>query len=382
MKFAHLSDLHLGIRMNGLSLVEDQVYILDEIIGILKEEEVDAVLIAGDIYDSSQPSAETVSLYSDFLEKLSVLNRPVLITPGNHDSAARLSFARGVLKHQNIFIAPGFTGQLHQVTLTDAYGPVVFTMLPFLTLFQVRPYAEGRLENWTQAVKTVLDLKPLDTSVRNVCLTHQFITYQNMYDGQHLPVEQGGLNNVDVSAYDGFDYVAAGHVHRAEKVGPKESVRYSGSPLVYAKGNMANAASVPIVTLAAPGSEPEIKLRSLTPLRPVRAVKTDFRTFASEGEKTGGSKDYLYVSLTDETPVTDGMNRLRQYYPNIVSLSYPQLQTAPLTADTGRRLEGKTPQDLTEEFFARFSPDGELREDRKAYLEQIFRDLQGEEEAG
>lgn len=382
MKFAHLSDLHLGIRMNGLSLVEDQVYILDEIIGILKEEEVDAVLIAGDIYDSSQPSAETVSLYSDFLEKLSALNRPVLITPGNHDSAARLSFARGVLKHQNIFIAPGFTGQLHQVTLTDAYGPVVFTMLPFLTLFQVRPYAEGRLENWTQAVKTVLDLKPLDTSVRNVCLTHQFITYQNMYDGQHLPVEQGGLNNVDVSAYDGFDYVAAGHVHRAEKVGPKESVRYSGSPLVYAKGNMANVTSVPIVTLAAPGTAPEITLRPLTPLHPVRAVKTDFRTFASEGEKTGGSEDYLYVSLTDETPVTDGMNRLRQYYPNIVSLSYPQLQTAPLTADTGRRLEGKTPQDLTEEFFARFCPDGELREDRKAYLEQIFRDIQGEEDAG
>lgn len=379
MKFAHLSDLHLGIRMNGLSLVRDQIYILDEIIGILKEENVDAVLIAGDIYDSSQPSAETISLYSDFLEKLSALDRPVLITPGNHDSAARLSFASGVLKHQNIFIAPGFTGELHQVTLNDEYGPVVFTMVPFLTIFQVRPYAKGRLENWTRAVKTVLDLKPLDRSVRNVCLTHQFITYQNMYDGQHLPVEQGGLNNVDVSAYDGFDYVAAGHVHRPEKIGPKENVRYSGSPLVYTKGNMANGTSVPIVTLKGPGSEPEIKLRPLTPLHPVRAVKSDFQTLTGEGERTGGSEDYLYVSLTDEVPVSDGMNRLRRFYPNIVSLSYPSLQMAPLTADTGRRLEGKTPLDLAEEFFARLSPEGGLREDRRTYLEQIFRELQGEE---
>ncbi|MGI5990112.1 MAG: exonuclease SbcCD subunit D [Lachnospiraceae bacterium] len=379
MKFAHLSDLHLGIRMNGLSLVEDQVYILKEIVGILREEDVDAVLIAGDIYDSSQPSAETVSLYSDFLEDLCGLNRPVLITPGNHDSAARLSYASGVLSRQKIFIAPAYDGQLHQVTLEDGYGPVVFTMLPFLTIFQVRPYMDRRPENWSEAVKAVLDTKPLDRSVRNVCLTHQFITYQNIYDGYRLPVEQGGLNNVDVSVYDGFDYVAAGHVHRPEKIGPKETVRYSGSPLVYTSGNIANGTSVPIVTLGAPGSAPQIRLRTLTPLHPVRAVKSDFSTLMTNGEKTGGSADYLYVTLTDEAPVSDGMNRLRSFFPNIVSLSYPQLHPDSLEQDTGSRLEGKTPEELTAEFFARFSPDGQLREDRKEYLDSIFREIREEE---
>lgn len=380
MKFAHLSDLHLGLRLNGLSLAQDQAYILDEIIGILKEEEVDAVLIAGDIYDSSQPSAETVSLYSGFLEKLSCLEKPVLIIPGNHDSAARLSFASGVLARQNIYIAPAFDGKLSRVSLNDAYGPVVFTLLPYLTPFQLRPFVKERPRNWTEAVRMALETQPPDPSVRNVCLTHQFITYRDTYEGFRLPVERGGLNNVDVSAYRGFDYVAAGHVHRAERIGPNETVRYCGSPLVYTAGNIGSGTSVPIVTLRAPGEEPEISLRELKPLHPVRAVKSDFSSLMAEGEKTGGSGDYLYVSLLDESPVPDGMNRLRQYYPNIVTLAYPQLFDAHTPDSTAGRLEGKTPEELTVEFFARLTPEGTLREDRRKYLADLFRKMAGEED--
>ncbi|MDD6790251.1 MAG: exonuclease SbcCD subunit D [Lachnospira sp.] len=382
MKFAHLSDLHLGLRLNGLSLAQDQAFILDEIIGILEEEQTDAVLIAGDVYDSSQPSAETVSLYSEFLEKLSSSGRPVLIIPGNHDSAARLSFASGVLARQNIFIAPAFDGKLFRVTLDDKYGPVVFTLLPYLTPFQLRPYVKERPKDWTEAVSAALSLAPPDPSVRNVCLTHQFITYRDTYDGVHLPVERGGLNNVDVSAYRGFDYVAAGHVHRPERIGPGETVRYCGSPLVYAAGNIGNEPAVPIVTLGAPGQKPEITYRKLMPLHQVRAVQSDFSSLMAQGEKTGGSSDYLYVLLQDENPVSDGMNRLRQYYPNIVTLSYPRLIDAHTSDSTDGRLEGKTPEELTVEFFTRSAPDGALRKDRREYLSKLFRDVAGEEDDG
>lgn len=370
MKFAHLSDLHLGLKMNGLNIEEDQRFILQQIVEALQEENVDAVLIAGDIYDSSQPSRSAVDLYSWFLTKLKELGRPVLVIPGNHDNAVLLSFASDIFAREQIHVAPSFDGQLRQVTLSDAWGDVCFTLLPYVKPFVVAAALDAHPKTWTEAVKMALAAGRFDQSARQVVLTHQFITYQNQYDGIPLSLERGGLNNVDVSVYDKFDYVAAGHIHRAEKVGSFETIRYCGSPLAYSKANVNYPPSFPVVTLKEKGTPATISLHTLRPLHAVRAVKDTFAALMRRGEEQGVCEDFLYVTLTDPELVEDGKARLNRYFPNIIELQYANAGKLSGGSDTADRLKGKSPWDLTQEFFAR--QEGLLSPERKKYLSQVF----------
>ena len=256
MKLIHLSDLHLGKRVNEFSMIEDQEYILREILGIVREEEPDGVLIAGDIYDKSVPSVEAVELFDDFLKRLARQKTPVFIISGNHDSPERLAFAAELIEPSGIYIAPAYNGKVAPVSLSDAHGEVHIYMLPFIKPVHVRRiFPEDKVESYTDAVRAAIAHMNVAESERNILMTHQFVTGAARSDSEDICV--GGSDNVDASVFQVFDYVALGHIHGPQNAGG-EKARYCGSPLKYSFSEAGHRKSVTVVEMEEKG---QVKVR-------------------------------------------------------------------------------------------------------------------------
>lgn len=327
MKFIHLADLHLGKRVCEVSMLDDQIYILEQILGLVRQHRADAVLIAGDVYDRPAPPPEAVAVLDDFLTKLQALGTPCLLIPGNHDSGERLAFGAQLLDRAGVYLAPVFDGHVRTVELQDPYGPVQFTLLPFLRPAQVRRYfpeiAPGDYEG---AVRAVLSTVPAEPGMRRVLLAHQFVTALG------VPPERceselasvGTLDNVDVSAFDGFDYVALGHIHGPQRIG-RDTVRYAGSPLKFSFSEARHRKSVPLVTLG-PKGQVEWELLPLTPKRDLREIRGSIASLLDPANRTH-TGDYLHITLTDDA-VMDAMNRVRAAYPNTLRLDFDNALTA------------------------------------------------------
>ncbi len=320
MKFLHLSDLHIGIRVNEMSMLADQEYILEKIIDIAIEERPDAVVIAGDIYDKTVPSAEAVALFDRFLTCLVEKKLPVFIISGNHDCAERVSFGNRLMQLAGVHISSAFSGEVENFRLTDAFGAVRFWLLPFIKPATVRRFFEDReIISYNDAVKAVCDLLSLDKAERNVLICHQFITGAVTSDSEQTTV--GGLDNVDAALFDGFDYVALGHIHKPQTV-LRDEVRYCGTPLKYSFSEAGHAKSVTLVTLNEKGNV-EITEKPLTPKNDMREVKGSF----DEIIKSEKSDDYMRVILTDEEDIPDAVAKLRAVFPNIMRLDYDNSRT-------------------------------------------------------
>ena len=320
MKLIHLSDLHIGKRVNEVSMAEDQEYILLQILQIIDEEKTDAVLIAGDVYDKSIPSAEAVTLFDDFLCRLAKRKIPALIISGNHDSPERLAFAGRLLEASNIHISPVYDGKIRSVTLADEYGEVVFWLLPFLKPIHVkRFYPDSGIESYTDALRVALENTDIDHIRRNVLLTHQFVTGAATCESEEVSV--GGTDNVDASVFEGFDYVALGHIHGPQNLGSGR-IRYCGTPLKYSFSEHNHHKSVTVVNLGKKG-ELTLQLRPLMPRHDLRQLRG---TFAEVSAGTA-SDDYLHVILTDEEDVPEAVGKLRGIYPNLMKLSYDNTRT-------------------------------------------------------
>ena len=266
MKFMHLSDLHLGKRVHEYSMIEDQEYILNQIVQIAADEKVDAVFIAGDIYDKTFPPVEAVTLLDQFLWALAEKEISVWIISGNHDSAERLSFGSRLMEKNEIHIAPVYNGELHTVTMEDEYGPIDISLLPFIKPAQVkRFFPEEEIHTYTDALQTALQ-GDAPRNRRRILITHQFVTGASRCESEEPVV--GGLDNVDASVFNGFDYVALGHIHSPQNVG-RETLRYCGTPLKYSFSEVHQEKSVTIVTMKEKGC---ISLKTI-PLRPLRDLK-------------------------------------------------------------------------------------------------------------
>lgn len=324
MKLFHLSDLHLGKRLCGISLVEDQKYMLEKIIGHINSENPDAVMIAGDVYDRSVPPEEAVALFDDFLFELSELKVPVLIISGNHDSAERLAYGGRILNRSGIYISTEFNKYnydaiLKPVTLNDDHGEVNFYLLPFVTPHAVRAARDGRpeteLSSYTDALRTVIDEMSVNTSKRNVLIAHQFVTGAEKCDSETFSV--GGTDNVDVSVFEPFDYVALGHIHKPQRIG-KDTVRYCGTMLKYSFSEADHHKSITVVDIAEKGNIGVSTIALDDPKHDLREIKGSFAEVISN-EK---SDDYIKVVLTDKEEIPDAMNKLREYFPNIMQLSF------------------------------------------------------------
>ena len=352
MKFVHLSDLHLGKRVNEFSMIEDQAYILTKILGIIREERPDGVLIAGDIYDKSVPSVEAVSLFDDFLKQLSRQQTQVFIISGNHDPPERLGFASELIALSGIHIAPAYDGMVCPVSLEDGYGTVNVYMLPFIKPVHVRSaFPEEKAESYTEAVSAAIAHMDIREGERNILIAHQFVTGAARCESEDISV--GGLDNVDASVFDAFDYVALGHIHGPQQIG-RESVRYCGTPLKYSFSEAKQCKSVTVAELKEKGNL-GIRTVSLTPLRDLRELKGTYEELANRKNYEGTSlEDYLHITLTDEVDIVDAVGKLRVIYPNLMKLDYDNRRTRENREITGGdEMEAKTPMELVREFYER-----------------------------
>lgn len=347
MKVLHVSDLHIGKRVNGISMLDDQRYILRQILDIAEKRQVSVLLIAGDVYDKASPSAEAVTVFDAFLTDAVAAGLRVLAIPGNHDSAERIAYAQGLLEKQGVCLPPVYAGEVERVELEDEHGPVEFWLLPFLKPGDVRRFFpdEEIGDDYSAALRAVLGACAIDQGKRNIVLSHQLVTaYGTAPDRADDEIKLGGMDNVDVSVYDAFDYVALGHVHRPQRVG-RDTVRYSGSPLKYSFSEARYGKSVALIELGEkkPGDDVgecvSFELIPLVPLHDVREVRGTLADVLAMGTAHDASQDYLHITLSDEHPQLDAMAKIHEVFPNAMMLDYdnvtvlidrPQTQ---LTAD-------------------------------------------------
>lgn len=352
MKFIHLSDLHIGKRVNEYSMYEDQEYILSEIVRIIDDEKPDAVLIAGDVYDKSIPSSEAVTLFDNFLFMLSKRNLQVFIISGNHDSPERLSFGSRLIEKSGIHLSPVYNGNVTPVTMEDEYGKLNIYMLPFVKPANVRRFFEDKeIVTYTDAMNVAISEMNIDTDRRNVLITHQFVTGAIRTESEEISV--GGTDNVDVSVFDEFDYVALGHIHRPQNC-LSERVRYCGTPLKYSFSEAGDKKSVTVAELS---EEDNLKIRTidLIPKHEMREIKGTYKEVTAKSfyENTTYQTDYMHITLTDEEDIPDGVGKLRAIYHNLMKLDYDNKRTRSSSQIAGAEdVERKSPLKLFEEFYA------------------------------
>lgn len=373
----HLADLHLGKRVNGFSMMEDQEYILNRILEIMEEEQPDGLLIAGDVYDKTIPPAEAVRLMDDFLTAVAAKHVPVFLISGNHDSAERVAFGHQLMQGSGIWISPVYDGTIEHHTLEDRWGEVNIYLIPFLRPSVVRSFfPDAEIGDYTDALQTIIQELPLDASKRNVVLAHQFVTAAEALpetcDSEQLSV--GGLDRVDGSVFSPFDYTALGHLHGPQRVG-SETIRYAGSPLKYSFSELHQKKSVTVAELREKG-ETEIRQIPLQPRREMIELRGTFEEILAEARKKGEPQtDYYHMILTDETDVVDALSRLREFYPNIMLLDYDNRRTrSQKEVEQLDRVEERTPGELFAALYEQQNGQ-EMQLDQKEYLDGLIREI-------
>ncbi len=350
MKFIHLSDLHLGKRVNAFSMIDDQKDIVKKILKVIKEEKPDAVLIAGDIYDKPVPSVEAVELFDDFLKQLSRQKLQVFIISGNHDSPERMAFAAELIEASGIHIAPVYGGKVEPVSLRDAYGTVNIYMLPFIKPVHVRSvFPEEKAESYTEALDVAISHMEVDKEERNILLTHQFVTGAVRSESEEISV--GGSDNVDASVFSAFDYVALGHIHGPQHVG-RETIRYCGTPLKYSFSETRHRKSVTVLEMKEKGKN-HICTVDLVPLHDLRELRGTYEELTNKKNYEGTVlDDYIHITLTDEEDIPDAVGKLRVIYPNLMKLDYDNRRTRGNQEITGGEdVDTKTPMELIFDFY-------------------------------
>lgn len=376
MKFFHLSDLHLGRRMYEFSLIDDQKFILEEILRLAEQESPDAIVIAGDIYDRAVPSAEAVELFDGFLRALSERHIPVLCISGNHDSPERVAFGASLMTPSGVYLSPVYNGSVEAVALSDVFGEVRFYLLPFIKPANVRRfYPDAVIESYTDAVRCAVENMEVNPAARNVLITHQFVTGGVRSDSEDITV--GGTDNVDAAVFDSFDYVALGHLHGAQKIG-RETLRYSGTPLKYSFSERNQEKSVTVVELGTKGSV-SISTLPLTPRRDLREIRGTYAELTLRDNYAGSNtEDYIHAILTDENDIPNALARLRSIYPNLMKLDYDNLRTrssAVIAAEERHRT--MTDTELFAELFEKQNGQ-KLSDEQSAYTNAAFAALRKE----
>ncbi len=377
MKLLHLADLHLGKRLGEFSLLEDQRFVLEQVLRAVDDRAVDAVLLAGDLYDRPVPPAEAVELLDWFLTALTGSGATVLAVSGNHDSPERLSFASSLLRRAGLFIAGEYDGAPARVTLEDDLGPVDFTLLPFLRPSTLVPFAAERPADTGAAVALALGALPADPARRNVLIAHQFVTAAGgqpaVCDSEIAPV--GGSEQVDAALFAGYDYVALGHLHGPQRVG-RETARYAGSPLKYSFSEALHRKSMPLVTLGAKG-EVWVELLPLVPLHDLRELRGPLAALTAP-ENVTDPEDYLHITLTVEEELIDAVGRLRAVYPNLMKLDFDNRRTrAAGGATAARQAEQRGLDELFCEFYEMMNG-GPMSERQQALFDGALREIGGD----
>ena len=371
MKFLHLSDLHLGKQMNDVSLLEDQeAMLMYQIVPIAQKEHVDAVLIAGDIYQRSTPQAEAVALFDRFVSKLAAMGKKVFVISGNHDSAQRISYFSALVKPSGVYMTEAFEGQMQSVTLSDAYGELVIWMLPFLRPQQVKRFLpEEKIVTYQDAMQAVLRQTPIDKKKRNILMCHQFITGAATSDSEDRSI--GGLEQIDAALFDAFDYVALGHIHRPQKI-RRQTLRYAGSPLKYSFSEADFDKSVPVIDVQEKGCI-DVHTVALKPLHDVRRVEG----MLDELMNMPYSEDYVWATVRDENVPPDARVMLTGVFPNMLKFSIVNSKTkTDVDVMATQSMENKSIVELFADFYRLQNNDQSPSAAHMKELEKVLRELE------
>lgn len=387
MKFFHLSDLHIGKQLHRYNLKEDQQVILKEVITYAKELRPDAIVIAGDIYDKSVPSAEAVNVFDEFLTDLSEITPeiPILIISGNHDSPDRLKYASEILKRHHIYLAGNVPERpeehIEKVTLHDAYGEVNFYLLPFMKPAYVKNiFVDGTPETYSDAVKEIIKREKIDyKDKRNVLVSHQFYVGEKAESPETCDSEVfsvGGIDNVDIGSVKEFDYVALGHLHGAQCIG-KPEIRYCGTLLKYSVSESTQNKSLTVVTLKAKGEKPEIENYPLHPLRDVRKKKGTLDEIIKEAQETE-KDDYIIITLTDEIDPYKPKEQLERIFSHILEIRVDNQRTRTKLKEMDEELVMKDPFTSFAEFYKEMQG-REMNGEEETIMKEIFDKAKGVE---
>lgn len=370
MRFLHLADLHIGKRVNGFSMIEDQKFVFEQVYNVIESENIDGVIMAGDIYDKPVPSAEAVKLFDEMLTRLVSINLPIFVISGNHDSAERIGFGSDILSAAKVYMSRVYNGNLQKIELEDDYGKINVYLLPFIKPATVKNiYKEAEIKDYDDALAYVLSQEKIDETKRNVIVSHQFVTGAMRSESEEVSV--GGLDNVSVENYEAFDYVALGHIHRAQQMG-RESARYAGTLLKYSFSEEKHNKSMTIVDLKEKGNI-EIKEIPVKPLHDLKTIKGKFSKITSEEfYKELKKEDYYRAVLTDEDDILNAIGKLKSIYPNLMSMEYDNTRTRSYSVvDNVETGEAKSPLDYFEEFFEKQNG-RKMSEKQRDYLLEIL----------
>ena len=352
MKLIHLSDLHLGKRVNEYSMIEDQEHILKRIINIIDNEKPDGVIIAGDVYDKSIPSEQAVRLFDGFLVDLAKRNLQVFVISGNHDSPDRIAFGSRIMDASGIHMSPVYNGDVKPISVQDKYGTVNIYLLPFVKPVHVRAVCgeDEEITTYTDAIRWAVSKMNINPDQRNVLVTHQFVTGAMRSESEEISV--GGTDNVDASVFEGFDYVALGHIHSPQNCG-SDKIRYCGTPLKYSFSEAKDKKSVTVVELAEKGNV-TYRTVDLAPKRNLVELKGTYNKLTEKAfyENTSWQEDYTHITLTDEEDIPDAIGKLRTIYHNLMKLDYDNKRTRTNAKINGAsKVESKSPLELFSEFY-------------------------------
>lgn len=374
MRFIHTADLHLGKRMNDISLIDDQIYALEKIHAYAVEKAADAVIIAGDIYQSVAPQAEAMRVFNDFVTGLAREGIRVLAISGNHDSASRVAYLGALIRESGVYVSEGFTGDLQQVELEDEYGGVTVSLLPFIKPVTARRrLGDECIETYQDAVAAIIGRAQIDPARRNVLICHQFITGAEAAGSEELYA--GGLECVDARVFDGFDYVALGHIHRAQRVG-RETVRYAGSPLKYSFSEARHEKSVTLVDLREKG-EVEIELLPIVPRHDLRMVEGGMRELMAMPY----TEDYVHVTVLDELVPPDARVTLAGVFPNMLRFGVSNSKTRQdAELARGELLERRSVEELFIDFYRLQNNDAEPQSAQLELMKRVLREVRGEDD--
>jgi len=374
VKIIHLADLHIGKRVNEFSMIDDQKHILNQILEIIDKEKPDAVIIAGDVYDKQVPSIEAVELLDSFISDISKRKTTTFIISGNHDSAERLAFGSSLMAMGKIYISPVYNGKISKYTLKNDFGSANFYLLPFVKPNHVkRFFPDEKIESYTDAIRVVVDNLKLDTSEINILIAHQFVTGASRTESEEISV--GGLDNVDASVFEDFDYVALGHIHRPQKIGT-ERIRYCGTPLKYSFSEVNDTKSVSIIEI---NSKEDFNLRTipLIPKRDMRKIRGTYEELITKTSyESTNTDDYIHVTLTDEFNVVDAIQKLRVIYKNIMKLEYDNMRTREsrkINLDD-MVIENKNPLEIFSEFY-KLQNNKEMDNEQKEIIKKIMEEV-------
>ena len=375
MKLFHLSDLHIGKRVNEFSMIEDQKYILTQILYAADQEKPDGILISGDVYDRTIPTAEAVQVFDAFLTRLSEQKIPAFIISGNHDSAERLAFGSSLMGKSGIYFSKVYDRTVEKIPMQDAYGTVWIYLLPFLrpsTIRHALPERAEEVQSAADAVRIALEQTKIDEKERNVLLAHQFVTGAKRCDAEELQV--GDVDQIPAELFASFEYVALGHIHSPQKVG-RETVRYCGAPLKYSFSEAGQEKSITVVELKEKGSV-DLRTIPLKPLHDLRKIRgTYLEVTAKSFYENRDCEDYLQVTLTDEEDVPDGMAKLRTIYPNLMRLEYDNKRTrSNAEVRAAERVEEKSELELCQEFYE-LQNNQSMTEVQEQFVEELLRGM-------